>query len=93
MVFKNIGSAPSPQRRVSLNKYNGTQAYGYAQRFGGSGSFQTLPPLAPDDDVTLTWWSNALPLGQYTFMPMYSGPLNDANNNNHAITKTLQVVQ
>lgn len=93
VLFKNNGPNASTQRRVSLNKYNGTTAYGYAQRFGGSGAFQTLPPLQPGEEVTLTWSSNAVPLGQYTFRPMYSGPLNDNDNSNHAITQTLQVVQ
>lgn len=90
--FKNIGGSASPQRKVSLNKFNGGVATGYAQRFGGSGAFQTLPPLAPGEEVTLSWSAGAVPLGRYTFRPVYSGPLNDGNNANHAIVGTFDVV-
>ena len=90
--FTNVGGAASPQRKVSLNQFNGDRATGYAQRFGGSGAFQTLPELAPGKSVTLSWSAQAVPLSRYTFRPVYSGPLNDADNGNHAITATFDVV-
>lgn len=94
ILFKNEGDQASDARRVSLNRFNGRRASGYAQRFGGSGSFQQLPALAPGETTVLTWSSNRVALGTQTYKPRYSPPLNEGGrvqNGNHNVEVTYDV--
>ena len=93
MKFTNVGSAPSDRPyRVSLRRFTGDQAGGYAVRHGGSRALETIPVLQPGQSVTLSWSANRVRAAQYTFRPSYSPALNDANNDNHRITETFNVV-
>jgi hypothetical protein len=89
LLFTNSGPDTSVANRVSLNKYNGKVATGYATRVGGSGALVNLPPLAKGASVTLTFVDPKIKAGTYTYQPRYSSPLNDRNNANHRITRTV----
>lgn len=89
--FENIGEAPSPQRRVALNMYQGSRASGYATRFGGSGALVSLPELGPGGSMVLAWTARRVQLGQFTFRPHYTPRLEDRDNANHQVTHTVTI--
>lgn len=89
LKFTNDGPEASTPNGVSLNKYNGKVATGYATRVGGSGAILSLPALDRGESVTLTFVDPKIKAGTYTYQPRYSSALNDRNNNNHRVTRTI----
>lgn len=89
LKFTNDGPEASTASSVSLNKFNGKVATGYATRVGGSGALLSLPALAKGESVTLTFVDPKIKAGTFTYQPRYSSALNDRNNNNHRVTTTI----
>lgn len=92
LSFTNIAASGScAANQVRLNRYVGTTASGSATAVGGSGSWQPLPALAPQQAVEIGFNEASPPTsGMHTYKVAYASPHNDANNGNHHTTKTVE---
>lgn len=88
--YRNIGSQPCNNARVALHRYTRTCS-GYGQRVGGSGAWQNLPALAPNQTATLQFPEQNPPQsGAHCYNLQYSpNNYSDDNNPNHRPSRTV----
>ena len=88
--FGNRGDQDCKSNRISLHRYNGGNASGNGVQIGGSGNFENLRALSPNQTTKLEWVENQAPnIGQYTYAIKYASAHNDLNNNNHRPQHTI----
>jgi hypothetical protein len=84
LSFKNGGSAQCPAAKLKLMRYTGSTCSGYGSQVGGSGAWQAINALAPNQSAVVTFLEQSTPAkGAYCYKLGYSGAYNDANGGNH----------
>jgi hypothetical protein len=84
VTFKNGGSAQCLAAKVKLTRYTGSTCSGYGAQVGGSGGWEALSPLAPSQQVIVTFGERGVPSrGSYCYKVGYSAPYNDTDGANH----------
>jgi hypothetical protein len=86
--FLNHGPESSPAARVTLERHNVDGSEALSADVGG---VQPLSALEPHQTSMLTFVDPRLTPGTYTYRLVYSPVINDLNNANHRVTRSLVI--